>query len=202
MRHQPSPVSTWQPNGNRALPGEGEPESSAEVLGSGTGVQWERMGEERAEEGPCGFIYWRGALGKLAVRSWRSGQGLAGRAVASQGWVQACATLSFLEGCRWPEVARWTCHFVQSNQRAGVRWWRWRSNGQGRGSSCASGVLELSPARVREREGQGGRGVGFRLVSRSTWPERVGGAWAAWVRESGNGLAWGTREVLGCCCAR
>jgi hypothetical protein len=44
-------------------------------------------------------------------------------------------------------------------------------------------------------------GVGFWLVSRATWPERVGGRLAARVHECGSGLAWGTREMLGCCCA-
>jgi hypothetical protein len=39
-------------------------------------------------------------------------------------------------------------------------------------------------------------------MSGVTWPERVGGRLAARVHERGSGLAWGTREIQGCCCAR
>jgi hypothetical protein len=44
---------------------------------------------------------------------------------------------------------------VQSHRLAGVRRWGWWLNGQGSRGGCASEVLGVSPARVREREGQG-----------------------------------------------
>jgi hypothetical protein len=44
---------------------------------------------------------------------------------------------------------------VQSRRHAGARQWGWWLNGQGSRGGCTSEVLGVSPARVREREGQG-----------------------------------------------
>jgi hypothetical protein len=101
------------------------------------------------------LLFWRGAPEVFAVVAWCPERGLvgAGGVVArlGPGMCGACV----LEGCGWPEVARWTCRSVQSPQCAGVRLWWWWSNGQGSRGGCASRVLGLSRPRVRERERQG-----------------------------------------------
>jgi hypothetical protein len=99
------------------------------------------MGKERGGEGAYGFIMGGVLSRSLQGWSWCPEQGLVRRAVALQGWGQACAAPLFLDGCRWPEVARRTRRFVQSRLHAGVRRWGRCRNGQGRGSGYASGVL-------------------------------------------------------------
>jgi hypothetical protein len=93
-----------------------------------------------------------------------------------------------LEGCGWPEVARRACHFVQSHRHASGRQWGGWLNGQGIRGGCASRVRGLSPARMREREGQK---EGVRSRS-GAYPNRRG--------RSGLGVAgrwWWTGEGVG-----
>jgi hypothetical protein len=94
------------------------------------------------EERPRCLWWWRGAL---------NGDWL-GRAVSLRGLGPGVRGAHVLEGCGWPEVAGRTRRFVQSPQRAGVRRWWWRSNGQESRGGYASGVLGWREARVRERE--------------------------------------------------
>jgi hypothetical protein len=95
------------------------------------------------------------ALEKLAVRSWRSGQGVveASGGGAVQGR-RAHVVLLWKLAVGW-EWQNGHAVSVQSRRGASVRRWGEWLNRQGSRGACASRVLGLSLARVHEREGQG-----------------------------------------------
>jgi hypothetical protein len=116
--------------------------------------QWrESSREANGKEWPGGegslLLSGRGTPEVFVVVAWGSEQGLAraGGVVARLG--PGVRGAHVLEGCGWPEVAGQMHRFVQSPQSVGVRRWSWWSNGQGSRGGCASGVLGVSPFRVR-----------------------------------------------------
>jgi hypothetical protein len=58
-----STPSRAAPERDRALPGEGEPETLAAALGDGAGVLGVQMGRKMGEKGGSGLFNWRGGLG-------------------------------------------------------------------------------------------------------------------------------------------
>jgi hypothetical protein len=77
-RRQPSPFLRVRPEQDRALPGEGEPESLAAALGGDVGVLGMQMGERTGRRGGVWLFNGRGGLSGLQGRSCCSGRALAG----------------------------------------------------------------------------------------------------------------------------
>jgi hypothetical protein len=107
-RWQPSPFLRATPKQDRALPGEGEPESSATALGGDVGGLGTLLRERTGRRG--GVWPFNGRVVSVAGRDGRGALRVhwPGWAVASQCSIQACAASGFLEGRECTEVQRWT----------------------------------------------------------------------------------------------
>jgi hypothetical protein len=99
-RRQLSPFPRAAPEQDQSLPGEGEPESSTEALGDGSGGVVGRMRKERAGDRARGFINGRGVpvnLAEVVVVSWARVDRVSGgvaelgpgmRSALAFGWMQ------------------------------------------------------------------------------------------------------------------
>jgi hypothetical protein len=106
---QPSPFLRAAPEQDGALPGEGEPESSAEALGCDAGVLGVQMGERTGRRGGVWLINGRGGLSGLQGQSWCPGRALAGVGGGVAVLGPGVRGARILEGCGWTEAMRRTC---------------------------------------------------------------------------------------------